>query len=202
MFAEIGEVLIASTFAVVVYQDFKGRWVDDRAWIVGMIGVVILVAAARGSTLWLLVTRILVLAALAWLWRAMGMMGAADVMALPLLGASTSLLSPLPELIVSVLATFAIMAIVKFERGGLTVKLSVGEARGQSFWVPKRIVKRGSGDVVEELKGSPEEVWRKLDGYVGREDLEVEASYGLPFAAIMGLGYIAARLIDLLIQIW
>ncbi len=201
MFAEIGEILIASTFTVIVYQDFRRRWVDDRAWIFGMLGAVILIATARGSTLWLLVMRILVLAALAWLWRAMGMMGAADTMALPLLGASTSPLSPIPELIMSVLVTFIILVIVKIEKGSLTVKLSVGEAREQSFWVPKRIVDKNSEDVVEELKGSPEDVWKKLDGYVDRKDLEVEASYGLPFAAIMGLGYIAARLIGLLIQI-
>jgi Cell division protein 48 (CDC48), N-terminal domain. len=185
-----GDALVAASYAAAAYQDLRSREVEDLTWAPAALGVALMVALGPRGALVPLALRIAAMAALGIAaWR-LGLAASGDVAAMALIGANGCALSPVPELAAAMAAALAIWAAEAGLRRGTV--LGVEEAATDRRWLPRRIL-GPDGSVLEDLSGAPpEEALAALGRYRGRPGVLVEASYGVPLAAALGAGYIAA----------
>jgi len=198
MWIAAGEALVAASYAAAAYQDLRSREVEDLTWIPAGAGLVVLAALGTGGGYGLaaLLAKVGLMAALGIAWRRMGLMASGDVPAVAFSAASACYMSPLPELIASLAAVLAISAAETGMRWRAV--LGVEEAISDGRWIPRRILGEG-GEVLRDLSDvGPEDALKALEGYRGSGDagtkIRVEASYGVPMAAALGIGYIVASI--------
>lgn len=183
------EMLASITFALVAYQDFKERMVSDYVWIpVIVAGVVML--WERPDVWQFSLAKVGIFAALGLLSIALGLFGQADGLTIIAMSVGTAPLSPIPQLFGAAVVAIAHIGYLAIRHGSLKIEKSmpVEEAVKQNVWIPLEVTCEGK---TVELEGSPEKAWDALQGYVGK-GATVKASYGVPFAGYLAVGYIAA----------
>jgi len=183
------ELLASVTFALVAYQDFRDRMVSDYAWIPAILaGVVMLWEQPEIWQLSLL--KVGIFGAFGALSILLGLFGQADGLAIIAMSIGTSTFSPLPQMLAAAIIALAHITYLVVRHGSFKIEktMTVEEAVKQNVWIPLEVT---CGGIVVELKGSPEEAWDALQGYLGK-DATVKASYGVPFAGYLAIGYIAA----------
>ena len=186
------QLLIAVSFAIASYQDFKDRAVSDLVWVPALVGVVYAVYAlyseVGGPSLEFLLVKVALVGGIALVFTLLGGIGQADAIALAFVAADPYVLSPLAPLFAA--AVVALVHIV-YEygvgnaRGGITIPME--QFLREQRWIPKAIVSDGTRTEVSN------------DVNVAREEVEaakkpgalVEVRYGVPTVAYLGVGYIA-----------
>ncbi len=185
------QLLIAVSFVIASYTDTKERAVSDLAWIPALAGAgyifyELYVGPTQGAFEFLLL-KVALIGGIAILFSLLGGIGQADGIAIAFVAADPYSLSPIAPL-------FATAAVALVHIG---YELAVGNARGvkaipmeqflhEQRWIPKAIVSDG---VRTEVSG---------DVNVAREEVEaankpgatVEATYGVPTVAYLGVGYV------------
>ncbi len=194
----IAEALASITFAIVIYQDFKERMVSDLAWIPAVVSLPVLFYESAND--WrLTVFKLIVVAIVAGVSWLIGAFGQADSIALAFMGISTYALSPLPQFILMSVAALVHISWLMIKNRSFRIErtMSVEQALEQSVWIPKRL---RFEDKEIQLSTNPEEAWQALDEYKGKKG-EVIATYGVPLAAYMGIGYILAFIMSIASQL-
>ncbi len=189
--AEVGEALVGIAYLLAAYQDLRSREVDDLTWAPAAAGLALLLVAEPVAADVQVLAKVGLMAALAVAWRRMGLMASGDLPALAFLGASACYLSPLPELAASMPIVLAIWAV----EAGLRARKIVGieEAALDPRWIPRRILGEGGEELEDLSRATPEEASEELGKWKEIPGARVELSYGVPLAAAVGLGYVAAH---------
>jgi len=185
------QLLIAASFVVASYGDVKERAVSDLVWIPALVEVgYILYALYVGSTpgaLEYLLLKVALIAGMAVGFALLGGIGQADGIAIAFIAADPYSLSPLAPL-------FATAAVALVHIG---YELAVGNARGvkvipmaqflrEQRWIPKAIVSdEGRVEVSGDVNVAREEVEA-----ANKPGARVEAKYGVPTVAYLGVGYV------------
>jgi len=186
------QLLIAASFVIAAYQDFRERAVSDLAWIPALAGVAYVVyslyASSSDLTMEFIVLKVALIGGIALAFTLLGGIGQADAIALAFLAADPYSLSPLTALFAT-----AVVALIH-----IGYEFAVGNARGAKMipmaqflkeqrWIPKAIVSDGTKTEVD----SDVNVAREEVEAAGKPDAMVEVSYGVPTVGYIGMGYVA-----------
>jgi Type IV leader peptidase family len=186
------QFLIAASFALASYQDFRERAVSDLIWIPALVGVVYTVLSLHyyspSVDLEFLLVKVALVGGIALAFTLLGGIGQADAIAIAFVAADSYILSPFAPLLAA-----AVVAL-----GHIGYEFAVGNARGgivipmeqflrEQRWIPKAILSDGTRTEVSN------------DVNVAREEVEaankpgssVEVRYGVPTVAYLGIGYVA-----------
>ncbi len=192
----LAEIPVALTMAIIVYQDFKYRLVDDWAFVPAL--------AFFPIAYWLqpeaLIPVVLKAAVLGGLGLAIyffGLAAQADAIVLPLLALNVGRLSPVPVFFFAGLAAGLHIAYVILKYRKLERMVDVETALKDDTWIPKRVIKNGNE---VGLPTPPEKAWEKLEEFKG-EEVKVVVSFGTPLAGYFALGYLAYFLLGFFVQI-
>jgi len=188
------ELLATVTFTLVAYQDFRERLVADWAWVPAAAGAVLMfIERPAIADLLALKLALFVLVGLASIY--LGVFGQADGLALMAMPVGVSVLSPMPQLFGGAIVALAHIAYLFVINGfkKLEKTFPVEEAVKQDVWIPLEVTCESQ---TTELSHSPERAWEELEKFVGRNAV-VRASYGVPFAGYLAIGYISAFLFQL-----
>jgi hypothetical protein len=178
------QVLIGISLVLAAYQDVRSRSVLDLVWLPAATGgAYALVVLYPSIELQLL--KIALIGGVALAFGFLGVVGQADAIALVALSADPYVASP-----VTALVAVAVVALVH-----IGYEFATGEARGvksmslerfqhEQKWIPKAFIADGTrhevgrdvNDARDEVKGGPGTV--------------VEAIYGVPTVAYVGIGYL------------
>jgi len=186
------QLLIAASFVLASYQDFRDRAVSDLVWIPALAGVAYAIFSifehSPGADLEFLVVKVALVGGIALAFTLLGGIGQADAIAIAFVAADPYLLSPfLPLLGAAVVAL-----------GHIGYEFAVGNARGgivipmeqflrEQRWIPKAIVSEGSRtEVSSDVNVAREEVEA-----ANKPGASVEVRYGVPTVAYLGIGYVA-----------
>lgn len=186
------QLLIAASFAIASYQDFKERAVSDLVWVPALAGVIYTVYALYSYyapvDLEFVLVKVALIGGIALAFTLLGGIGQADAIAIAFVAADPYILSPFAPLLAA-----AVVAL-----GHIGYEFAIGNARGglvvpmeqflrEQRWIPKAIVSDGVRTEVSS------------DVNVAREEVEaaqkagasVEVRYGVPTVAYLGIGYVA-----------
>jgi len=180
------QILMAVSFLIAGYQDFRDRLVSDLVWVPAVIGVAVTIYFMPSQDL-LLIIRIAVVGVIAFVVTRYGFLGEADGIAFVLLVAQ-----PQPfDLLVLLFAIAAVVltSIAYLYISGLAGKdrtIPIAQFRAEARWIPKAVI---VGDVRREVDTNVN---------VSREDVEKEADesalvvvqYGVPNIEYMAIGYV------------
>ena len=192
------EALLSVSFLLAAYQDIRGRWISDYVWAPALVGGAVLILRSVGPLLALLTIKLLILVALSYAWRRLGLMADADLIAFPLVSLSRNVLSPLPELVVGLIVALIYVVMAKIKYGKLERTLKPQEALEQSVWIPTKVVDL-STHILDERKGRLEDAWSMVEKYASSDNVVVVAGYGVPLAAFLGVGYVTTRVFEALV---
>jgi hypothetical protein len=185
------QLLIAVSFAIASYQDFKERAVSDLVWIPAVVGTAYVVysyyAFYPTQSLEFLLIKIALIGGIALAFAFFGGIGQADAIAIAFVAADPYPLSPVPPLFA---AAFVALSHIGYEyavgnaRGGRTIPME--QFLREQRWIPKAVI---ANEVRTEVN---------RDVNVAREEVEamnlqnasVEVSYGVPTVAYLGIGYV------------
>ena len=192
----IPEVPVCLSMAIIAYQDFRFRLVDDWAFL----PAILFIPLAYILTPWALFPALFkaaVLGLLGILVYKLGLTAQADGFTLPLLGLSTGFMSPLPAMVGAgaVAGVHIAYMLIKHGLRGLTRVMSVEEALKNDKWIPKMVEMDGK---VVELPMPPEKAWEKLKEFE-LTGARVHVSFGTPLAGYLALGYLAYFLLRILL---
>ncbi len=179
------QILMAFSFLVAGYQDFRERLVSDLVWVPAVIGVVLTLYFLPSQAIDLLI-RIAVVGGLAFVITRLGFLGEADGIAFVLIAAV-----PMPlDLLVLLfaIAGVALSAIGYLYFTGIAGKdkvISIQQFRSEARWIPKSvIVGSEKTNVSDNVNVSREEVEKITD-----ENAMVEVQYGVPNIEYIAAGY-------------
>ena len=185
------QALIALSFAVAAYQDVRERAVSDLAWLPALAGLAyVLYSYYSGgvTSLEFFLLKLALLGGVALAFTFLGYVGQADGIAIAFVAADPFALSPILPLLG---AAAVALSHIGYE-------YAVGNARGtktipmarfleEQCWIPRAIV---SGGVRTEVSGDVN-LAREEVVAAGKPDALVEARYGVPTVAYLGIGYVA-----------
>jgi hypothetical protein len=183
------ETLASITFTLVAYQDFKERMVSDYVWIPAILAGVVMLWERPDVWIFSLV-KVGIFGALGALSILLGLFGQADGLTIIAMAVGTSTLSPIPQMFAAALVAMTHILYLVIRHGSLKIEktMPVEEAVKQNVWIPLEVICDGQ---TLELHSSPEKAWDALKGYLGR-NATVKASYGVPFAGYLAIGYLVA----------
>ncbi|MDA4122313.1 MAG: hypothetical protein OK456_03930 [Thaumarchaeota archaeon] len=194
------QILVAISFIIAGYQDFRERLVSDLVWIPAVVGVVFGLYYLRSEFLVLIIPIALIGAiALGAAWW--GMVGEADGIAFVLVIAGTAPAGFVPgllEVFVVVLAALGIHVAYLYSKGlvGKTRVIPIAEFKAQAQWIPKALIIGGERtEVVKDVNVSREAVDEVKD-----ESASVEVQYGVPTVAYIAAGYVGYIVILAILQ--
>lgn len=192
----IPEVPVCFSMAVIAYQDFRFRLVDDWAFLPAVLFIP-LAYILMPWTLFPALFKAAMLGLLGILVYKLGLAAQADGLTLPLLGLSTGLMSPLPAIIGAGIVAGAHITYLFVKHGlkGFSRVMSVEEALKNDKWIPRTVEVEGK---VIELPKSPEKAWEMLKDFELTE-ARVHTSFGTPLAGYLALGYLAYFLLRILL---
>jgi hypothetical protein len=186
------QLLIAASFVMASFQDFRERTVSDLVWLPGLGGVAYILYALylgnAGTSVEFYVLKLALIGGVAIGSTFLGYVGQADGIAIALVAADPSVLSPFLPLLGA--AAFAL--------GHISYEYAKGNARGvktipmsrflrEQHWIPKAIVEGGTRtEVSRDVNVAREEVVAAQ-----KPDAAVEVRYGVPTVAYLGIGYAA-----------
>lgn len=184
MFAQL---LIGVSFAVASYQDVKERAVNDIVWIPALIGSAYVIYSMFPD-LELQLIKLALIGGIALVFVLLGAVGQADSIALVFIAADPYQLSPILPLL-----SGAVVAL-----GHIGYEITTGNAWGsktvpierflrEQKWIPEAVITDGVRKEVDS------------DVNIARDEVEanqkpgatVEAKYGVPTVAYLGVGYMA-----------
>ena len=180
------QLLIATSFVLASYQDYKERTVTDLVWLPAVAGACYAIYAS-GNFLTLELVKIGLVGGIGLAFAIYGAVGEADAIAMALIASDPNPVSPILPLIGA-----AVVAV-----GHIGYEFARGNARGtrtipmerflrEQKWIPKAIVSGGRRTEVDrDVNVAREEVAAKVS-----PDALVEVSYGVPTVAYLGAGYI------------
>jgi hypothetical protein len=180
------QILMAASFLIAGYQDFRERLVSDIVWIPAIIGVALALYFVPSEDIILLV-RIGIIGAIALVITRYGLVGEADGIAFVLVVADPTPLAPLPVLFaVAAVALSHIGYLYATGMAGKNKVISISQFRREARWIPKAVI---SGEQKEEVDSNVN---------LSREDVEkitddsamVEVQYGVPTVAYIAAGYV------------
>lgn len=182
----IVEILMAISFVIAGYQDFKDRLVSDLVWIPAVVGVVLTLYFLPSEAVLLLV-RIAVVGGLAFLVTRLGYLGEADGIAFVLIASVSSFIDLF--LLLFTIAGVSLAAIGYLYVTGMAGKdkvISIQQFRSEARWIPKAIITGGQRQEVDQnVNVSREEVEKITD-----ETAMVEVQYGVPNIEYIAAGYV------------
>ena len=192
----IADLPVCVSMAIIAYQDFKNRLVDDWAFLPSLIFFP-LALLIYPHILTPVIVKALIMGLLGLLVYKLGLAAQADAIILPLLTFSTGALSPLPSFVGAGIVGLTHISYVFLKRGskGFSKIVSVEDALKDDKWIPRKVI---LGDVEEELPMPPEKAWDKLREYRD-EKAEVLVSFGTPLAGYFALGYLGYFLLRLFV---
>ncbi|MBI2649353.1 MAG: prepilin peptidase [Thaumarchaeota archaeon] len=181
------QILIGASLLLAGYQDFRERLVSDLVWIPALIGAALVFILA--PSLWLLVViRLALVGAISFGFTKYGSIGQADAIALVLVSADPSPLTPIPTLFAGGVVALSHIGYL-FLRGyvGKPRLIPIAQFRREARWIPKAIVKGGvKTEVEKDVNINRESVEKIAD-----ENTSVEVQYGVPTVSYIGAGYLA-----------
>ena len=182
--------------AVIAYQDFKSRLVDDWAFLPSLAFYPIAFPLYPHVLTSVVIKASIMCLAGVLIYKA-GLAAQADAIVLPLLTFSTGALSPLPAFVVAGIAGSGHLLYVLLKHGlkGLNRTVSIEEALREDKWIPKKVILEGGE---EQLPLPPEKAWDKLREYEG-EEARVLVSFGAPLAGYFAIGYLGYFLLRLFV---
>jgi len=183
-----GTALVAASYAAAAHQDLRSREVGDLTWAPAALGAALMLALGPRPGLVPLALRLGLTAAIGVAaWR-LGLAASGDVAALAFLGAGGGPLAPVPQMALALAAVLAVWAAeARLRRGAV---LTAAEAKSDPRWLPRRVLGADGGVLLDLSGAAPEEALAALEGCGG--GALVEATYGVPLAAALGIGYVAA----------
>jgi hypothetical protein len=183
------EILASITFALIAYQDFRERMVSDYVWIPAIVAGAVMLW--ERPDVWIFsLAKVGIFTALGALSIILGVFGQADGLAIIAMSVGTSTLSPIPQMFAAALVAIGHILYLAVRHGSLKIEktMPVEEAVNQNVWIPLEVTVDGQ---TVELESSPEKAWNALESYLGK-GATVKASYGVPFAGYLAIGYLAA----------
>lgn len=181
------QLLIATSFVLASYQDFRDRAVSDLVWLPALAGAVYVVYAA-GSTLEFQLVKVGLIGGIGLAFAFYGAVGQADAIAMALVAADPNPISPLFPLSGAAIVALAHIG-YEFLAGNAGRKIVIPMDRflREQRWIPKAVI----------VDGVRSEV--KRDVNVARDEVAagsgagatVEVAYGVPTVAYLGIGYVA-----------
>ena len=190
------EALIAASLLIAGYQDVKDRLVSDLVWIPAGVGVILVFALAPLGWAFLAV-RLGLISAIAIAFTKYGSIGQADAIALVVVSADPSPLSPMPPLIATgAIALIHIGYLYLTGQVGKPIIIPLSRFKAEAKWIPKAEI-RGEvkTSVVKDVNVSRDSV-EALSG----DDVLIEVQYGVPTVAYIGTGYFAYLVYLLIFQ--
>lgn len=180
------QILMAVSFIIAGYQDFRDRLVSDLVWIPAAIGVALTLYFLPSQDLFL-IARIAVVAVLAFAVTRYGFLGEADGIAFVLLVAQPS---PFDLLVLFFSIAFVALAIIAYlYLTGLAGKdkvIPISQFRSEARWIPKAVIVGGvTRDVDKNVNVSREDVERETD-----DTAMVVVQYGVPNIEYMAIGFV------------
>ncbi|HME18155.1 MAG TPA: hypothetical protein VKF15_00265 [Nitrososphaerales archaeon] len=180
------QLLIAASFAIAAYQDFRERAVLDLVWIPAAVGVAYSIYWAFPN-LEFPVLKLAIVGGIALAFVLLGGVGQADAIGLALIAGDPYQLSPILPLVGGAIVAVAHIGYEYLSgnaRGVRTVPLE--KFLREQRWIPKAIVADGTRtDVSNDVNDAREEVEAKA-----KPGATVEVTYGVPTVAYLGIGYI------------
>ena len=180
------QILMAISFVLAGYQDYRDRLVSDLVWVPAAIGVVIALYFLPTQDLFL-VARLAVVGVIAFLVTRFGFLGEADGIAFVLLVAQPSILDLF--VLFFAIAAVALAAIAYLYITGMAGKdktIPIAQFRSEARWIPKAVVVGGvEREVDKNVNVSREEVEKEAD-----ESAMVVVQYGVPNIEYMAVGFI------------
>ncbi len=183
------EILASITFALVAYQDFRERMVSDYVWIPAILAGVVMLW--ERPEVWVFsLAKVGIFGALGALSILLGLFGQADGLTIIAMAVGTSVYSPIPQMFAAAVVAIAHILYLAIRHGSLKIEktMPVEEAVKQNVWIPLEVTCDGK---TVELDSSPEKAWDALKDYLGK-GATVKASYGVPFAGYLAVGYLVA----------
>jgi hypothetical protein len=179
------QILMAVSFIIAGYQDFRDRAVSDVVWIPAIIGVVLAFYFTPSQDLFLLLRIVIIgVVALAITWY--GLLGQADGIAFVLLVAQASTTELFPLLIsIAGVALIAIGILYLTGRASKDKVITIQQFKKEARWIPKTIIIGGERKEVDKnVNVSREEVEKVTD-----ETAMVVVQYGVPNIEYIAAGY-------------
>jgi len=180
------QLLIAASFAIAAYQDFRERAVLDLVWIPAAVGVAYSIYWAFPN-LEFPVLKLAIVGGIALAFVLLGGVGQADAIGLALIAGDPYQLSPILPLVGGAIVAVAHIGYEYLSgnaRGVRTVPLE--KFLREQRWIPKAIVADGTRtEVSNDVNDAREEVEAKA-----KPGATVEVTYGVPTVAYLGIGYI------------
>jgi hypothetical protein len=190
------EILASITFALVAYQDFRERMVSDYVWIPAIVAGVVMLW--ERPEVWVFsLAKVGIFGALGALSIIFGLFGQADGLTIIAMAVGTSVFSPIPQMFAAAVVAMSHILYLAVRHGSLKIEktMPVEEAVKQNTWIPLEVTCDGQ---MVELDNSPEKAWNALEGYLGK-GATVKASYGVPFAGYLAVGYLVAFVVLLVL---
>jgi hypothetical protein len=179
------QILMAVSFLIAGYQDFKDRAVSDIVWIPAIFGVVLAFFFTPSQDLFLLL-RIGIIGAVAFGVTWYGLLGQADGIAFVLLVAQVSAMELFPLLVsIAGVALLAIGILYLTGRAGKDKTITIRQFKAEARWIPKTVIIGGEKKEVDKnVNISREEVEKVTD-----ETAMVVVQYGVPNIEYIAAGY-------------
>ncbi len=181
-----------ASFLLAGYQDARERLVSDFYWIPGIIGAV-LVVAFLPSMDFLLLTRIALIGAIAFVFTWFGLIGQADAIALALVASDPTPYAPIPVLLGT--GVIAMAHIGYLYLGGTARKprtITLDEFRRQAKWIPKALIVDGERrEITNDVNISREKAEEHAGAGAENSTTMVEVQYGVPQVTYIAAGYVA-----------
>jgi hypothetical protein len=180
------QILMATSFLIAGYQDFRDRMVSDLVWVPAAIGVIVTFIFLPSDDLLLLV-RLVVVGVLAFVITRYGFLGEADGIAFILLAAQPAPFDLLVLLFaIAVVALSAIAYLYITGTAGRDKTIPIAQFRKEARWIPKAVIVGGEKKEVDQnVNVSREDVEKVTD-----DSALVVVQYGVPNIEYMAVGYL------------
>jgi hypothetical protein len=193
------QLLMLVSFLLAGYQDARERLVSDFYWIPGIIAAILVIAFVP-SLDFLLVVRVGLIGAIAFVFTWFGFIGQADAIALALIASDPSSYAPIPVLLATGVIAISHIGYL-YARGSARGAhlITLEEFRSQAKWIPKALVINGKRqEITSDVNISREKA--EEHATTGPEDKStmVEVQYGVPQVTYIAAGF-AAYLVYLVI---
>jgi hypothetical protein len=185
------QLLMLASFLLAGYQDARERLVSDLYWLPGILAAVLAIVFLP-SLDFILLLRIALIGAIAFVFTWFGFIGQADAIALALVASDPAPYSPIPVLVatgVVALAHISYLYVKGTARGPHLITLE--EFRSQSKWIPKALVIDGERkEITSDVNISREKA--EEHATTGAEDKStmVEVQYGVPQVTYIAAGFV------------